>query len=943
MEQSLNSSQQKAVMHSTGPLLIIAGAGTGKTTVITKRIEHLIKEKVCKPDEIVALTFTEKAASEMICRLDEVMPYGYEEPWICTFHGFCDRLLKEDGLDIGLSPDYKILSTAKQWILIKKNIFNLNLNYYAPLGNPNKFISALIKFFSRLQDEDVTESEIDNYLKKIKNENQEAFIKYSEVFAAQKKYQQLKHQENVLDFGDLISLTLKLLRTRNNILLKYQKKFKYILVDEFQDTNFTQLQLIKLLAPPQNSPNLTVVGDDDQAIYAFRGSSVHNILDFKKQYPTAQEVVLTTNYRSGQLILNASYNSIVKNNPDRLEEILKIDKKLVAARGKKLPTPQIIEVDTQQSECDFVVQKILELVGKDFTYKDIAILARANNHLDPFVASFRRTLIPYQLIGNRGLFDQEEVKDLLFFLKIAANPHDDTCLFYFLHTSVFNLTPPQLIQILQEAKTQSVPLWQIITLKSQTDEKFKKIVDLIAEAQSQDTKKSITEITFKFINDSGYIKPLLKEENLENQLKLKNLNLFFERLKEYDTEFKGSSICQAIEYFDLLIEAGENPAQAQLEDIDTVSLLTIHSSKGLEWPIVFLINVVSDRFPSRSQKDSIELPVELIKQTLPKGNEHLQEERRLFYVAVTRARDYFFAVYGKDYGGSRPKKASGFLAELAVDTNNWQLPSGQLSWLSQIQGVTAPAPKRVIDGKLTLNHVSYTQIDVYQTCPLKYKYQYILQVPIRPHHAFSYGTTIHNTLHQFHQFEIKGLNPDLDVLLHIYETNFHGIGYESEQHRLKRYEKGKSALKKYFQTYKNQFLGKPFALEKSFNLQIDGVKIIGRIDRIDKLENGFELVDYKTGSVKDQKTVNKDNQLTLYAMASQALFNEIPDKLSLYFIDDGKKVETVRNQKDIESTNTLIAYTINQIKSGKFEPKANLQICKYCPYNQICPFAKLSQ
>ena len=944
MNTKLNASQIQAVKYDKGPLLIVAGAGTGKTTVITSRIEYFIKNKGLKPSEILALTFTEKAAGEMANRLDEIMPFGYEEPWISTFHGFCDRILKQEAIEIGLSPDYEILSQTQAWVLLHDNIWNLGLEYYAPINNPNKFINEMIRFFSRLQDEDVSPEELEKYLNKTLKDEADIELnnKYKELFNTYEKYKQLKLSKNVLDFGDLIAWTLKLFRERKSILTKYQKQFKQILVDEFQDTNYAQLQLIKLLAPPDRNPNLTVVGDDDQAIYAFRGSSVHNILDFKDEYPNAAEILLTTNYRSGQKVLNAAHNSITNNDPDRLEVKLSLDKRLVAARGDKLPQPQIIEVTSLEVETEFVVEKILELVGKDYTYKDVAILSRANNHLEPFVSALRRAGLPYQLVGNRGLFDQQEVRDLLFSLKIAANPYDSISLFYFLHIEQFGLASHELLSMLNDSKARTTQLWDIIVEKAGNDDRYKLIVDLIAKTQEEDTKKTITDLVYQFIYITGYINQFLKQESIENQLKIKNINLFFDRLKQFDKDYPKASIAQAVAYFDLLIEAGENPAQAQIEDIDTVSLLTIHAAKGLEWPIVFIVNLVSDRFPSRNRSEIIALPNEFVKQKLPVGDIHIQEERRLFYVAITRARDYLFAVYGKDYGGQRPKKPSGFLAELGLETTLWK-PKVQLSWLSQLRGVDAPKPRAVIDGQFQLTHLSYSQIDVYKTCPLKYKYQYILKVPTKPHHAFAFGSTIHLTLQKFHQFTIKDQVPSLDSLFSMYEKFFIEVGYDSAQQREKRFESGKTALERYYQNYQNKFDGKPIKLETKFKIMIDGIPMIGRIDRIDKLEQGYELIDYKTGGTKDQKAVDKDAQLTIYAMASQVLLGQLPHNLALYFIESGEKINTIRTEMQIEKKKQEIIDTVREIKKGKFSATPGFPVpCGYCPYNQICPMAKKS-
>jgi len=605
-----------------------------------------------------------------------------------------------------------------------------------------------------------------------------------------------------------------------------------------------------------------------------------------------------------------------------------------------LPYPEIIEVSSLEREADFVIEKILELVGKDYVYKDVAILARANNHLETFVAALRRAGLPYQLIGNRGLFDQQEVRDLLIFLKIVSNPYDSVSLFYFLHIEQFKLASHELLSLLTESKSRTKALWDLIIEKSGSDERFKQIIDLVAKTQEQDTVKTITDLVYHFIEKTGYVSNFLKEENIENQLKIKNINLFFDKLKAFDKDNPKASVAQAVVYFDLLLEAGENPAQAQIEDIDTISLLTIHSAKGLEWPIVFLVNMVSDRFPSRSRGEVIPLPDEFVRQKLPSGDVHLQEERRLFYVAVTRARDFLFAVYGKDYGGQRPKKASLLLSELGVKTTLWE-PKAQLSWLSQLQGIEAPKPRAVIDGQFQLTYLSYSQVDVYKSCPLKYKYQYVLHVPTKPNHAFAFGSTIHLTLQKFHQFTMKDQIPSLDTLLHMYEKFFIDIGYDSQGQRLKRFESGKKALEQYYQNYKQQFEGKPVNLEAKFKIMIDGIPMVGRIDRIDKLDDGFELIDYKTGGAKDQKTVDKDAQLTIYAMASQTLFGQIPKILSLYFIESGDKISTQRTEKQIEKKKQEILETVEEIKKAKFTATPGHPMpCGYCPYNQICPMAK---
>src|SRR3990167_3101376 len=321
----LNPSQKEAVTHGNDPLLIIAGAGTGKTTVITRCIAYLISSKIAKPEEILALTFTDKAASEMEERIDLLIPYGYANILISTFHAFGDRILRENAIDLGISPDFRLLTKPEQIIFFREHLFEFPLKYYRPLGDPTKHIEAIITLISRAKDEDVSSDEYLRYAGQIQEGNEAE--RQMELASAYKKYEELKIKYGFLDFGDQVNLALRLLRERPDIREDYQRRFKYILVDEFQDTNYAQFQLVKLIADKYR--NITVVGDDDQSIYKFRGAAISNILGFKDTYPDARQIVLTKNYRSTQSILDSAYRLICHNNHDRLEVKNNVDKRLV--------------------------------------------------------------------------------------------------------------------------------------------------------------------------------------------------------------------------------------------------------------------------------------------------------------------------------------------------------------------------------------------------------------------------------------------------------------------------------------------------------------------------------------------------------------------------------------------------------------------------------------
>jgi len=386
-DKQLNKSQEEAVKWGKGPLLVIAGAGTGKTTVITERIKWLISEKLAKPQEILALTFTEKAAREMEDRVDRALPYGITQMFITTFHSFGDRVLRQEAVSIGLDPGFRLLTEAESIIFFRQNLFQFELDYYRPLGNPNKFIVAILTHFNRLKDEDISSDEYLHWAKSVNSGKDPDNYKYLELAVAYKKFEELKIKEGVMDFSDLISNTLLIMRRRKNILKEYQQRFRYVLVDEFQDTNFAQNELAMLLAGVK--ADITATGDDDQAIYRWRGAAVSNIIQFRKRYKKAEIIVLKKNYRSTQTILDSVYRLIQKNNPDRLEVKEKINKKLISVRGIQGEPPEFIFKNRVEDEAESIARKIVQIKkqaeiqesdDKKYKWSDFAVLVRANQH-----------------------------------------------------------------------------------------------------------------------------------------------------------------------------------------------------------------------------------------------------------------------------------------------------------------------------------------------------------------------------------------------------------------------------------------------------------------------------------------------------------------------------------------------------------------------------------
>lgn len=949
----LNKKQKEAVEHGEGPLLIIAGAGTGKTTVITERIKYLILHQNILPSEILALTFTEKAASEMEERVDVALPYGYTQMWISTFHSFGDRILRDEALQIGLDPGYRVMTEAEAIRFMREHLFDFDLKYFRPLGNPTKFLSGMLQHFFRLKDEDISPAQYLRWAQlqqKSKKVDRLEAEKWLELSSAYQKYEDLKTKEGVMDFADLISNTLRLFRERPNVLKQYQERFKYILVDEFQDTNIAQNELVKMLAGKK--ANLTVVADDDQSIYRWRGAATSNVIQFRKTYPQAKIVALTHNYRSTQQILDAAYRLIQNNNPDRLEVQEGINKKLISVKKASGIPPVLLKAGRVEDEAEVVATKILELVREGRSYSDFAILVRANNHSEPFVRALTRHGIPYQFLGPGQLFRRPEIKELFAYLKVLYNFEDSTAFYKVLTMGEFGIDARDIAALLNYARRHNLTLFEAaekaddVFLSKQGRKKIKKLVKIVYRHLGRIKKDSAGQILYYFLEDSGLIKSLIKPKSEEEERKAQNIAKFFDKIKTYETEHEDASIFAVVDWIELSLELGESPLAADFDwqKENAVNILTVHSAKGLEFPVVFIVNLVDQRFPTRERREQIPIPQELIKEVLPTGDYHLQEERRLFYVALTRAKDMVFLTTADYYGeGKRERKPSPFIEE-ALGKNK-EAAEENVQQLSILDFAPPPLVKQESQRKhFSVNFLSYSRINTFQICPLHYKLMYMLNVPAVPSVSQNFGTVLHDTLNTFYRRIRQGGRADEKELLAIYEALWIPEGYASKSHEQRMKARGREYLVEYLKTDLHK-KGLPEVLEWPFSFYITpDLKIGGRIDRIDRIDNGIEIIDYKTTDLldrqlPDEKELARNLQLSIYALAVEyvkhPLFETDKVVLSLFFLDRGIKVSTVRTKKQLEQARKEILEWRRKIEISDFSCSGNFW-CKSCEYKLFC-------
>ena len=961
--ENLNRAQREAAEHTDGPLLIIAGAGTGKTRVITSRILHLMLDVKVPSSQILALTFTEKATEEMQARVDEMMPLSYEEITIKTFHGFCDAILRERGMEIGIDPGYSLLTPAQQWLMLKQNLFAFELDFYRPLGNPYKFLHTLLGHFSRLKDEDILPERYVEHAEKmiadaVDDVEKEEGQKMLEVAKAYATYQRLMAEQNCLDFGDLQFYALRLFEKRPSVLKEMQQRFRYIMVDEFQDTNLAQNKLVMMLA--NEHKNLVVVGDDDQAIYKWRGASLSNIRQFEERFPEAKKVVLTENYRSTQTILDTAYDVVQKNNPFRLEHEAQIDKKLIAKGYEDAGEPVEVHHFLHYSEeVKHVIEGINKAVADGASYKDVAILVRANQHAAPFIEAMKDAEIPFTVRDTQGLLRFEEIKDLVAVLRFLAKPQDDVAYFRMMSFPMFGIDMGTILEAIDGAKKAGFsPLFYYLQKSIKKNEQtlpgleeespFEEVLKLSQEVLEFSRNHDVYRTLGQFLDLSGYVRRLMAEEIDENAEKIQHIAEFLEMVKEFEADGQQERPALAfLEYLDSLQEAlGAIPSTTEIER-DAVSILSVHGSKGLEFGYVFVPTLVNHRFPGINRKDPLPIPEELIMEELPGDDLHINEERRLFYVACTRAKQRLFLSYSDAYEGKKKWKVSPFVLEALECASTREIDhteNAEEATADRVHGsltkheeVETPMIKKILTvPEIDVRQLSYSKVAAFETCPLKYKFRYYFKIPTPQPHAANFGSSIHNTVNAFYEQRKGGKEVGLDGLKELYEEHWIGAGYESRGHEAARKKMGWETLQNFYTKEEEAGFKVPAFLERGFRLKLGNVVFSGRIDRIDQLEDGtYEVIDYKTGTSKRNINLKKDLQLSLYALACKEIFRIPISQLSLYYLEDASKASTERTEKDLAEVKAELLEVVEDMKTSDMKPTPGFH-CGFCEYRVLC-------
>jgi DNA helicase-2/ATP-dependent DNA helicase PcrA len=691
-------------------------------------------------------------------------------------------------------------------------------------------------------------------------------------------------------------------------------------------------------------------------IYRFRGAAYSNLLNFINDFPDAKEISIVRNYRSSQVILDSAYRLIQNNNPERFEVKANIDKRLIGLTKEGSPV-QHLHFDTNSTEADNVAKIIKDRIGTgNFKYRDFAILVRSNSDAQSFLQALNMQDMPWQFSGNQGLYSREEVKLCINFLRVVANPSDSLSLYYLVSSEVYSLDLSDLGLCAHYAKRRNKALYLVFgeldnipELKDISDKSKSKIENILADLKKFlkiSREQTTGRLLYSFLTETGFLKRLTQNPSLENETKIQNLAKFFNIVRDFELVAQEDRVMSFVNYLNLLIEAGDDPPTVEADkDYDAVNVLTIHKAKGLEFRVVFLVSLVEGRFPWPHRRQALELPDVLIKEVLPSGDSHIQEERRLFYVGMTRAKEELYLTSAADYGGRRIRRVSQFVLEAQGKEAN-EFDKKKSSALEAIERFApkkeSPQPKITGTPEGKLISLSYYHMDDYLTCPLKYKYVNILRVPIMEHHTVIYGRAMHESVTKYFQFKMAGKKMSTADLLNAFKESFDPQGFLDEKHQQERFRIGQEALIKFFNEEEKRD-SKPLYIEKEFSFILGDNKITGRFDRIDLEEDGAVIMDFKTSEIKTQKEANKRTkesmQLSLYSLAYKNVFGQLPKRVELYFLESGIIGSNQIQDSDLERVKDKISEVSQGIRDKSFIAAPTYMACTYCAYEQICPFA----
>ncbi len=994
--KKLNKEQKQAIEAINGPIMIIAGPGTGKTLTLTMRIANILKKTDTDPHDILALTFTESGAKTMRERLIDIIGTAAYYVNINTFHSFCINVIHEFSEYFLISEDTTTLSELERIQLFKEIIDSTDLDLLRPANSPYYYINSLVNKIQELKREGITPTKfktiLDNEEKRVKNidkkinprtnkpyskyqKEQQDLQKQKELLSIYKKYQKKLKENKRYDFEDMINLVVSKLKENQDSKLSLQEKYLYILVDEYQDTNSAQNEIIKLLTDHWEEPNIFVVGDDEQSIFRFQGASLENVLYFKKLFEKSKLITLTSNYRSSQLILDAS-RSLIEKNVLKLKEV---DKNLKSKLKRSDIPIKIAQFPSGEIENYFLAQKIKEIIKKGTDPDKIAVLVKENKDIDDIKNSLSSVNIRFEISTEKNILEDSDINKLLLLMQVIndlkTKPNNDIDIFTLLNFEFLNLDRLDILKLSRFATEKKMNIIDVILDQDIFNEidlsNPKKLIDLVNDLNKwQESASNLTFTKFfeNLIQESSFLDHILSDKY--NISRINTLNTLYNEIKNINYNDHTLNLEKFLKNIDLMrennIKIKENIRD---EDKDAVKLITAHKSKGLEFDYVFIAKCIDKKWGNKVFRDPLKLPSGILKNVNLEDKEKNEDDRRLFYVALTRAKKQIFITYADKYSSQGYRKESVpsmFMHEIDTKyTEKFDTNSIENKFNENIQE-QLKLPKtnnRQIEENDFLNSIisnfklSVTALNTYLQCPYKFKLNNILKTPRAkpPHLAF--GTAMHKSLENYFK-KYKQINklPSKSYLVSEYKKALENeILHENDFSRL--LKKGKKVLDEY---YKDNFKNfkKPIFTEYPFglrNIRLGNIPLTGKVDKIewvDKDKKQVKVIDYKTGAPKSRneiegKTKYSDGdllrQILFYKLLSQLdrNFNYKVVKGEFDFIEPKPhkkpKKEMFRYSRDqIEDLKILIKETMDEIRNLNFNRTKEYRLCENCDFKNHC-------
>ena len=954
--------QREAIEHVHGPMLVVAGAGTGKTSVLIHRVARLVQQGDAKPDEVLALTYTVAAAGEM---RDRVRAHVGKEIHSATFHDYCLDLLKRAGKDFG------VLDEKDLWIYLRKRVRELRLEHYVRAANVGQFLNDLLGFLSRCHDELVTPEKYAEYVARLergelpvprvaKSKDQlsdaEVIARCQEIARVFATTERWLREDNLGTFGHMITRAHEMLTTYKNLLATERSRSRFILVDEFQDANFAQIKILAALAGDDGS--VFAVGDPDQAIYRFRGASSAAFHLFRRHFPQAKLVVLGKNRRSTTPILQCAFAVVDKNPPVfaasdalayRRTPLQSAREEEAVKEGRTLATfpVEAISFAAKDAEAPDVASIIEEMRRRSrCTWKDFGVLYRSHGHRDAVVEQLAEREITFS-IENMDVSDTPEVRDLFACVAVVVDLGSDASLFRVAALPQFDVDPEQLRTALRAIAKDS---------KDGVVTPLSSVLDTVAGGRAvlESVRQARDEVNRKQAKTRAALQMIGKQFGLDLNSAILQAALKFAGDWENKATTKTKELSEWIEYLDYFRQAGGVIPMASKENEDAVRLMTAHGAKGLEFPHVFILRATRGSFPASYRETLVEFPWELRDpDSVAAGDDdktlYDQEERRLFYVAMTRAKDSLH-IYGKQ-GTGRDKTPAGLMRELIGNPGlqPWLRPRAALPSQPELIELAAAADPAHPEGSrlaawLALPAIegldarlSASAVETYETCPLQFKFEREWKLARQVHAALQYGAAMHRVLRTYYDSVRLGRTKSDDELLQLFLDDLAASGIQDEYQRDLYLRQGLEQLRDFLAGMHSTPPPEVLHTEEWFDVQIAGTKVAGRIDRMDRTpDGGVAIVDYKTGKARSQEDADESLQLSIYAMAAREKWGYRVGALMFHNLEGNVSVLSKRTEFQLEEARARVRDAARGIAEGNFDPKPDFH-CSFCAFRGLCP------